>query len=168
MYEKGYTSLGEKTKTFPHYDLFDARASIFKHARELTEISQEREGRIKTPLPMCFSGKVIHGKGLGKQLGFPTANLDCSIDLTPGVYSGECQINKGSVEKMVMSVGTSPMFGDNTVEVHIINQGLEDFYGETLYVKVTHFIRKMRNFPSKEILIENIQKDISVANFHSN
>ena len=70
LYEKGYTSLGLTTNTFPNYSLFSNNE--FLHARELKDETLEREGRIKAKLPLSFSGKVIRGKRMGKQLGFAT------------------------------------------------------------------------------------------------
>ncbi len=158
LYEKGYSSIGNIKNTFPNYYLFEDNK--FLHAKELKDESLEREGRIKTKLPISFSGKVIHGKGLGKKLGFPTANLDTKLEIDEGIYFGTCQKN-GKKEKIIMSVGINPMFGDKSVEIHIIQEYSEDFYDEILEVNVKGFVRKMKKFINLEILIENIKKDIS-------
>lgn len=161
LYEKGYTSLGVKNNTFPNYSLFvDGN---YLHARELKDETLEREGRIKSKLPISFSGKVIHGKGMGKQLGFPTANLDVKMDIDEGVYYGSC-ILKDKEEKMVMSVGVNPTFGDKSVEVHILKKYEQDFYDEILSVNVKGFIRKMKKYDNLENLIKDINKDIQIAN----
>jgi FAD synthetase len=157
LYERGYTSIGNIKNTFPNYYLF--QDDKFLHARELKDGNLEREGRIKTNLPLSFSGKVIHGKGMGKKLGFPTANLDTVLEIDEGIYYGTCILKK-TKEKMIMSVGINPMFNDKSIEIHILQKYSEDFYGETLLVTTAIFIRKMKKFIDLDSLIEAIQKDI--------
>lgn len=160
LYSQGYTSLGESDKTFPNADLF--QNGDFLPAWELPLESDERAGRISKSLPVGFTGEVIRGKGLGKQLGFPTANLSQSPNLTPGVYWGSCNLFTKTY-LMVMSIGTNPMFGDLTTEVHLINGPGIDFYGEVLSVTVQGFIRTMQKYSTLELLIENINKDVQIA-----
>ena len=168
LYEKGYTSLGTFDNTFPNYYLFDGIK--FKHAKNLIEEKYEREGRIKVSLPFSFSGRVIHGKGIGKNLGFPTANLDIDLIfreskcLDEGIYYGTC-ILASKIEKMVLSVGFNPVFQDKSVEVHILQTYVEDFYDHILNVSIKGFIRKSNNYDSMKDLISAINKDIEFSNF---
>jgi FAD synthetase len=177
LYEQGYTSLGVSTNTFPNFSLFNEKG-FFNHARELTNESYEREGRIKAHLPISFCGKVVHGKGMGKKLGFATANLDLTniFFLDEGVYCGTCILTKltktisgikyqTQESKMVMSVGINPTFGDKSLEVHILRTYDEDFYGKQLFVTATHFIRKMKKFNNIDELIAQINLDIIQAKF---
>lgn len=191
LYEKGYTSIGNKSNTFPNYTLFNADGS-YLHAKTLKDESLERIGRIKCSIGEgCFwiGGTVVHGKGMGKGLGFPTANLNSSYalislsaydraiksnyeldkthKLDEGVYYGYCYLSLSSEEyKMVMSCGTNPQFGDKSLEVHILKEFDEDFYGAELQVKVVGFIRKMLKFDGIDSLKEAIAKDIRIARFH--
>ena len=158
LYENGYTSIGNKNNTFPNYNLY--QNGKFIHAKYLLNWESEREGRIKNII-RSFSGKVIHGKGLGKGLGFPTANLDCKINLDEGVYFGNCFL-RNVWYKMVMSVGKNPQFDDVSLEVHILNKFTEDFYDEELTVNVKGFIRKMRKYDNQG-LISAINKDIEIS-----
>jgi len=124
-------------------------------------------------LPFIFKGTVIHGKGMGKKLGFPTANLnvmeeDCSriYELNEGIYYGTCTITSqpsSSLQNMVMSMGLNPTFNDRSVEVHILKEYTNDFYDETLVVNVVGFIRPMKKFDTLDELIEAIRRDIEVA-----
>lgn len=161
LYERGYTSIGSKTNTFANYGLFDCDS--FKHAKYLEDGSTERAGRIKTHLPLQFSGKVIRGKGLGKGLGFPTANIDTILNIDEGVYYGYAKFSDNIKHKMVMSIGINPQFGDKSVEVHILKEFEKDFYDEYLEVDVVGFIRKMLKFDSLDGLIKAIHKDIKIA-----
>ena len=162
LYEKGYTSIGTKHNTFPNYYLFNGKD--FNHAKTLLEDKYEREGRIKNSLPFSFSGKVVRGKGLGKGLGFPTANLDVILNIDEGVYYGTCIKNRKE-EKIVMSVGINPTFNDKSVEVHILKKYSEDFYDDILFVNVKGFIRKMNKYNSIEELISAINKDIKISEY---
>jgi riboflavin kinase len=62
-----------------------------------------------------------------------------------------------------MCLGTNPMFGDTKLEIHILNKYEENFYGEILDVTVTHFIRKMKDYDSIDLLIQDIKKDIKIV-----
>jgi riboflavin kinase/FMN adenylyltransferase len=109
-----------------------------------------------------FNGNVIKGKQLGKQLGFPTANLDATPDLVEGVYYGTCILHD-KVENMVMSIGYNPTCGDRSVEVHIYDKTFDDFYGQNINVQVGGYIRKMVKCESLDDLISLIHSDISHA-----
>lgn len=160
LYERGYTSIGDSSNTFPNYFLF--KEGKFLHAKYLEEDREERCGRIFYPLPFIFTSKVIHGKGIGKSINCPTANLETIPKLTSGVYSG-CVIFGGKIYKMIMSRGYNPMFGDTTCEVHIIEYTGEDFYEEILEITVKKFIRFMYNFSDLNLLQNWIKKDIEIA-----
>ena len=128
-----------------------------------------KEGRIKEAnaflsRPFSIEGRVKTGKGLGKNLGFPTANLSIldPYQITPsnGVYAVQVKI-KGEKYQGVMNIGTAPTVSDaadRSFEVHILD------YEENLYGKVVEvfFIEKIRDelkFDSVEALIDQIKKD---------
>lgn len=164
LYEKGFTSIGDKTNSFPNYHLFKEK---FLHAKYLQNISTEREGRIKTKLPFTFIGKVIRGKGRGKQLGFPTANMNSLIAIDEGVYYGTC-ILKNEEYKIVMSVGTNLHFCDDNIiniEVHLLHIFPTDFYNEELKVTIQGYIRKMMKFSDINSLISAIHTDIKLSRY---
>ncbi len=112
------------------------------------------------------SGRVIHGDGRGKCLGFPTANLKISSDsiLPPGVYLVEIPDGKKFLYGMA-NIGQRPSFGKlkkARVEVHIFNFS-KNIYGKNIEIR---FIRKLRNeqkFHSKERLIHQLHNDQSKA-----
>lgn len=112
-------------------------------------------------------GKVVHGKGLGTRLGFPTANISLSDPdkLLPkdGVYAVETEIS-GIVYKAVMNIGTNPTVQDRDeprtyIEVHII--GFEgNLYNQLLRVEILHRLRDEQRFDSLELLRSQIEADI--------
>lgn len=112
-------------------------------------------------------GKVVHGKGLGTRLGFPTANISLSDPdkLLPkdGVYAVETEIS-GIVYKAVMNIGTNPTVQDRDeprtyIEVHII--GFEgNLYNQLMRVEILHRLRDEQRFESLELLRSQIEADI--------
>jgi len=112
-------------------------------------------------------GNVVKGKGRGKELGFPTANLERSEELYPktGVYAVEV-IWRDQHFNGVANVGTNPTFnpagekkGDLTLEVFILNLD-RDLYGEEIQVNFKRRIRDEIRFNSSQELIDQIKKDV--------
>lgn len=110
-----------------------------------------------------LSGEVMHGRGVGHTMGFPTANIDISHTrkMLPreGVYAvriGDC--------KGMANLGDAPTFGvDSTMlEVHLIDF-TGDLYGETVTVEFLHRIRDIQRFDSASELQEQLNEDIAEA-----
>ena len=112
--------------------------------------------------PYFFSGKVIKGKGRGKKLGFPTANLlvpEEKLLPPPGVYGVRVSLDKDRFFG-AMNIGRNPTFEDKeiSVEVHLFDFS-GDLYGKTLKVEVLRFVREERKFISPQDLALQIKKD---------
>ncbi len=116
--------------------------------------------------PFSLHGRVIHGKGRGAGLGFPTVNLDIlpgQAIPSDGVYATCAQVNN-STYPSVTNIGKNPTFGDTrrSVESYLID------YHDNLYeheVKID-FIRKLRGeikFATPDDLIKQIYEDIRQA-----
>lgn len=110
-----------------------------------------------------LSGKVVKGRQMGKELGYPTANLFIQekYKLIPkkGVYVVKSEVAGKTVFGM-MSIGTNPTFGvmDQTIETHFFDLKT-DLYGETLQIELLKRIRDEEKFDSKEDLIQVMKKD---------
>jgi len=112
-----------------------------------------------------FKGKVVEGKGIGKTLGFPTANLE--IDgrkFLPGegVYAAWTTIGSSS-HKMasVMNLGSQPTIDPllpSAVEVHLINKDI-NLYDLNLSVEPVEKLRSQIKFENIEQLSNQIKKD---------
>ncbi len=108
------------------------------------------------------SGKVVHGKKLGRTIGYPTANIETeNIKLLPkkGAYIVEVLVNNQQYKGM-LSVGTNPTVnGDKlTVEVYILDfEG--DIYDEKITVKFRDFLHEEIKFEDLEKLIERLDED---------
>jgi riboflavin kinase/FMN adenylyltransferase len=110
-------------------------------------------------------GKVIQGHARGRNLGFPTANLEITSDLYPkkGVYAVTVTVNDKTYQG-VMNIGTNPTFGDEefAVEVFLFNYE-DDLYEKELRVAVVEKIRDEQTFPTPDALVQQIEKDVQKA-----
>ena len=116
--------------------------------------------------PYLLEGHVIHGEAIGKELGFPTANL--FIDKTKlvpsdGVYAAQAWIN-GKKFKVALSIGTKPTIrdgGDRVVESLLIDFD-GDLYGQVLKIECITYLRPQEKFSSIEELKSAMTRDVSV------
>jgi len=116
--------------------------------------------------PYSLKGRVIIGKGKGRMLGFPTANIEIpNQKLIPkeGVYAAWVNIeNKRFMG--ALNIGKNPTFEDKklSIEVHILDFS-KDLYNKTIKVELIKYIRGEQKFPSVEKLVEQIKKDCQVV-----
>jgi riboflavin kinase / FMN adenylyltransferase len=104
-------------------------------------------------------GIVVRGDGRGRELGFPTANLDVPEGLLvppDGVYAGSALGRRAAV-----SIGTNPHFDgvERRVEAHLLDYD-GDLYGQRLVVEIWSPIREQRRFDSLEALVAAIRADV--------
>jgi len=112
--------------------------------------------------PYPLSGKVIKGIGLGRQIGFPTANIACSCrKLLPrdGVYSCHVEVIGRRFDGM-MFIGTNhfnPGAG-KSIEVNIFDFDAE-VYGEELFCYPEVYVRESRVYSESSQLLEQLKVD---------
>ena len=151
---------------------------------KITPILEDKEGRIsssrirdlleKSDLknavkilnrPYSFNGKVVKGKGIGKSIGWPTANLE--IDgrkFLPGegVYAAWTTIeNSNKKIESIMNLGSQPTINPSlpsAVEVHLINKDI-DLYGLNLSVEPVEKLRSQIKFNNVKQLSSQIKND---------
>jgi riboflavin kinase/FMN adenylyltransferase len=127
------------------------------------------EGDVKTANTFLgynymLTGKVVKGKGLGKQLNYPTANLKVkeSYKLIPknGVYVVKANI-KGATIFGMMNIGTNPTVDGKvqSIEVHFFNFN-QDIYGKTLEIEILERLRDEQKFDSLDELKNQLSKDL--------
>jgi riboflavin kinase/FMN adenylyltransferase len=115
--------------------------------------------------PFSIQGKIIHGEKVGRELGYPTANIEIykSYPIN-GIFLVE--VLHGNSDKLygLASIGNKPTFsGTNDVlEVFIFNFKL-DIYGETIKVIFLEKIRDQIKFNTKEELIDQMKSDHHIA-----
>ena len=114
--------------------------------------------------PHILTGTVVHGKGLGRTIGIPTANLippDGLVPLCRGVYDTTVVLPDGKRYMAVTNVGICPTVNQGnhvTVEPWILDyEG--DLYGQTIRVEFYHFLRGERKFGGLDELKHEIHKN---------
>ena len=117
-----------------------------------------------TEVEIC--GVVSAGRQLGRELGFPTANIAVpeQLALPDGVYRAEVEVTDASGERMrypaMANLGKNPSVGgaERRLESHLF--GFEgSLYGCEIRVRLVERIREERKFDSLEALREQIEKD---------
>lgn len=111
----------------------------------------------------CIQGTVIHGKHMGRKLGYPTINLETEFEMSvlrPGVY-----VTKTHVDDMdyysVTNVGFNPTFNqsDFTIETYILDfEG--DLYDKKARISFLKYVRPEIKFDGLDQLIEKIGEDV--------
>lgn len=115
---------------------------------------------------LTFQAKVVIGEGRGKQLGFPTINLDIedlNLSLDFGVYASRVGV-EGETYLGAMHYGPRGTFNDArpVMEIYLLDFS-GDIYGAVVEVEVVEKIRDVQKFASKEELIEQINKDVAAV-----
>ncbi|NIA28880.1 MAG: bifunctional riboflavin kinase/FAD synthetase, partial [Actinobacteria bacterium] len=109
-------------------------------------------------------GKVVSGHGRGRDLGFPTANIQPMSEnkLVPkiGIYATRVKIDK-NVYGSVTYIGNRPTFNlkHKVIEVHITDDFQENLYEKEVELSFVSFIRKDARFDSTEELVYQIEAD---------
>lgn len=125
------------------------------------------EGDIKEANEMLgyfyeLSGEVIHGKKIGRTIGYPTANIeinDAKCLPQKGAYIVEVWL-KNQCYKGMLSIGTNPTVNGEkmSVEVYILDFS-GDIYGEKLTIKFRDFLHEEIKFETLEKLVERLDED---------
>jgi riboflavin kinase/FMN adenylyltransferase len=118
--------------------------------------------------PFEISGEIDRGNGIGRGLGFPTANLVPPQELivpAHGVYVTESVIGDVKTMRSVTNVGFRPTVGDHRLlaETHIFGVPDEDLYGRWLRVRFLSMIRPEHKFADMEQLKRQVERDKEAA-----
>jgi riboflavin kinase/FMN adenylyltransferase len=117
--------------------------------------------------PYAICGRVVEGDRLGRQWGFPTANLEVTGLLLPphGVYAGVTNTH-GQHYRVALNLGVRPTVASAQpqlrVEAHLLDFA-GDLYGAELEVEVGVKLREERRFASPEELRGQIQRDVAAV-----
>jgi len=112
-----------------------------------------------------IDGTVVRGDARGREIGFPTANLESPNELLPppGVYATSAAI-EGIEHASVTNIGTRPTFGGTgiRVETHLLD-GSRDLYGAQVRLSFVQRLRDERAFPDVDALRAQIDADCRAA-----
>jgi riboflavin kinase/FMN adenylyltransferase len=133
--------------------------------RQLLAEGKTWEARKMLGRPYTIEGEVVHGRHMGHQIGFPTANLRAVRQFLPkdGVYA--CAVRLGSnYYHAGMNLGKRPTFVDDNhhrqAEVHILRY-YGKLYGKDMKVYLLKYLRPEKKFPSPAALVKQIKKDLN-------
>lgn len=158
--QRGYT-----VETHPTVAAGDERISSTL-IRELLAIGDLGKAAGLLGQPFRVTGRVVHGDKLGRQLGFPTANIPLRRNKSPvsGVFVVTVEGLESGPHKAVANVGRRPTVngvGDR-LEVHLLHYK-GDLYGKRLTVSFLSRLRGEKKFDSVEMLQQQITTDVQTA-----
>lgn len=112
--------------------------------------------------PFAIEGVVRRGQQLGRQLGFPTANVEVEDYVVPklGVYATRTRLPDGREVPGVANLGNNPTTGmvETRLETWLFDFD-EDLYGQIIETDLVAFLRPELKFDSLELMIEQIRRD---------
>ena len=151
-----------KVEEIPAQDIQSIAVSSTKIRKALAE-GNIQKANTYLGYEFMLTGKVIHGKGLGKKWNYPTINIHIeeSYKLIPksGVYIVKTNIDNTNIFG-IMNIGYRPTIdGKNqTIEVHLLDFNA-DLYGENIQVQLAYHLRDEQKFDSIDNLFNQIKLD---------
>ena len=142
----------------------DGRRISSSRLREALQCGRMEEVTACLGRDYTITGPVRHGKGLGRQLGFATLNVERDPGLIRprlGVYAALALVD-GRLWPAAVNIGIRPTFDDGdglTVEAHLTGFS-GDVYGRTVTIYLKRFIRDERKFDTAEALQAQVEQDL--------
>jgi riboflavin kinase/FMN adenylyltransferase len=156
---------GFEVEAVPLLEMNGARVSSTR-IRELLAGGRVEEASRLLGRRYSLSGTVVTGHGVGRTLGFPTANLRLHEEkLVPadGIYAVWARLgDRPEPHAGAMSIGARPTFGgrERQLEVFVLDFG-GDLVGEGIEVEFVDWLRAEKKFESADQLVEAIQEDVA-------
>lgn len=153
---------GFTVEEIPVQDIDNIAVSSTKIRRALTEGKIEK-ANIYLGYEYMLTGKIIHGRGLGKKWNYPTINVNIEepYKLIPksGVYIVKSIISDENIYG-IMNIGNRPTVNGKhqTIEVHLLDFDA-DLYGEKIQIHLAYRLRDEQKFDSVEELFVQIKED---------
>lgn len=134
---------------------------------ELPDLERATESLGRLP---SYAGRVARGDRRGRELGFPTANVEIESDrVVParGVYAGRVLVHEGDsrdLHRAVINLGTRPTFGDGRqlLEAHLLEFD-QNLYDRPIRIFFEEYLRPERRFDDVDDLKSQITVDIAAA-----
>jgi riboflavin kinase / FMN adenylyltransferase len=105
-------------------------------------------------------GKVRHGKKRGRELGFPTANIELHRSYPEGIFVSQTSLD-GKTYQSVTFIGAAKTFDEKDVlaETFILDFD-QDIYGKLVYIRLLKKLRDNQKFSGMDTLIQQIHEDV--------
>lgn len=177
-YKFGYKNLGnvkllEELKEIFNYELYvidkclyDGDVISSTRIRNLILEGDVSEAAEMLSRPYSLTGEVVHGRKIGRTMGFPTANLDINKNLIlpkVGVYYTNVKVNN-NIYKGITNIGNNPTVNGKkiTIETYILDFD-EDIYGEHIEGSFIKKIRDGKKFNGLQELKEELERNKEFA-----
>lgn len=152
-----------KVERVPVQDVDNVVVSSTK-IRNALQVGDIRQANSLLGHQFSYTGIVVHGMGLGRQMGYPTANLEVALEYRliekPGVYATFVDFDGKTMPAMTY-IGRRPTVNDNrpaTIESHLI--GFDgDLYGKQLTLRFVDRVRDEKRFNGLDELKRQINID---------
>jgi riboflavin kinase/FMN adenylyltransferase len=116
--------------------------------------------------PFAIEGVVVHGDKRGRELGWPTANVELGSFQRPayGIYAVRVRLDDGSEDAGVASLGVRPMFDPPKELLEAVLFDFDgDLYGRTIEVALHHYLRPEMKFDDLPALKARMDEDAAEA-----
>ena len=167
LLKKAGETLGFDAEALPTVEVTGERASSTAVRAALAAGELEHAARL-LGRPYSISGRVVHGDKLGRDIGFPTANIQLKHNRPPlmGIFAVELYGLNGAPLPGVASLGKRPTVkGADAVpvlEVHLFDFDA-DIYGRRVRVEFLHKLRDEAKYPDLDSLVAQIRRDVDNA-----
>ena len=164
-----------RVQTVPPITHGGAKISSTRIRRVLSRGGIEAAGEL-LGRPYRLAGRVVAGRGRGRELGFPTANVAPPAGkLVPGSGVYACWAGLRRLRPAVVNIGVRPTFqragegtvqraGEGTVEVHLLDSPRRvQLLGKSLQVFFVERLRAERRFATSDALARQIARDCTIA-----
>ena len=160
-------SLGYEVKVMP-FAAFKGERISSSRIRSAIECAAMEDARAMLGRPWRVAGRIESGKGLGREIGFPTINLaidELRLNLPSGVYVVEANGVRGVANWGVAPTMREHAWKCNTLEVHLLSEPTEAVAeaGDIMDVDFLRFIRPETTFPDIAALKAQIASDAAAA-----
>lgn len=152
-----------KVQRIPAQDVENIAVSSTKIRHSLQQGNVEHANQL-LGYQFAYIGKVVGGKKIGREIGFPTANLEVNKEFrlieTPGVYATYIDFDGKSYKSMTY-IGTKPTINNDrveSIEVHVFDfEG--NLYDKTVKIRFVKRIRDERIFENLEVMRRQLEID---------
>ncbi|MGA9164095.1 MAG: bifunctional riboflavin kinase/FAD synthetase [Thiobacillus sp.] len=167
LLERAGQSLGFDAEFLPTVEVAGERVSSTAVRQALAAGDLDHAARL-LGRPYSISGHVVHGDKLGRDIGFPTANIQLKHNRPPlmGIFAIELYGLDGAPLPGVASLGKRPTVKNPdappVLEVHLFDFNA-DIYGRRVHVDFLHKLRDEAKYPDLDTLVVQIQRDVDNA-----
>ncbi len=146
--------------------LLDSEAVSSSRIREALKAGDPGTATRLMTRPFAIEGEVIHGDKRGRELGWPTANLELGSYQRPayGIYAVRVRLDDGAEHDGVANLGVRPMFDPPQELLEAVLFDFDgDLYGRTIEVALQYYLRPEAKFDRIEELKAQMDADAAEA-----